>query len=200
MHWLVEIIIFLIIIIVLIYINESKIKKQNRKMLDFTKLLEKEYQSYAQFNGINCTTDESYQTKMNLIYDLIVNNKEKNIKNISKKSKCSIEECILKIKYLKTKDIIDNYIIDTNNYKLIETTLEEKALILKYSDLLNNKKLQINQIAEVIPRTQGESIQQLQQRIYKDLINLYNKSLLDNLIINQETGYINYYIIEKKVE
>ena len=81
-----------------------------------------------------------------------------------------------------------------------ENTTKLRSKHNLFEKVKNNKKLQINQIAEVIPRTQGESIQQLQQRIYKDLINLYNKSLLDNLIINPETGYINYYIIEKKVE
>lgn len=194
MNWIVEILIFLIIITILIFINERKIKNKNKKKLDISQIPENDYQNYAKFYGKNIPIEENYQIQMNIIYDLIVNNNEKNIKKISKKTQCNIDECILKIRYLKTKDLIDNYVIDNLNYKLIETSFEEKTLVLKYSDYLYKKNLQIKEIAEIIPRNQGQNIQQIHQKIYNDLISLYNKSLLDNLIINKETGYINYYI------
>jgi len=198
MNWIIEIVIFLLIIFILILINEKNIKKKNKKNLDMTNIQEINYQKYAQFFGHNVSTDENYENKMNIIYDLITNYKEKNIKKIAKKSKCSIDECILKIKYLKTNDLIDNYVIDYLNHKLVETTLEEKTLVLKYSEYLYKKNLQIPEMAQVMPRTQGEDIQQMQRKIYNDLINLYDKSLLDNLTINKETGYINYCQVDKK--
>ena len=91
-----------------------------KDLLEVTKInLSKE--SYTRFSDyisegkiINNKVDLSFEEKIQKIYDLIINEKVTDLKFIAKDSGCAtLEECVLKIRYLENKRIIENY---TDNF------------------------------------------------------------------------------------
>lgn len=193
MEWLIEILIFLFIICILIYVNELKIKNKNNKKLDLNGIPEQAFKNYAQFWGYNIDNDINYQKKMEVIYHLIINKNQQNIKKIATKSKCSYDECIIKIKYLKHKKLINNYCIDNSTAKLIDSSFEDKKILEKYNKYLEQKNLQINQLAAVVPNSFATNTQEATEQVFNDLVYLEQKNLLDDIRIDKLNRYIYYY-------
>ena len=175
------------------------VKKKKEKMLNWDHIKEDSYQNFAKFFDIAEPTDTDFVNKLNNIYSLIVNKKEKSIEKITKQSGCTTqEECIVKIRYLKNKRLLDDYYIDIPHDEILMCTKEDQKLLEKYKPFIYHSHLQINEIANVIPNRQFEGIQELKEHIYNDLTYLDKKNLLNGIKIDTIDRKIIYYTIEKK--
>ena len=72
------------------------------------------YKKYAKYYDLTEPTDNTFNDKIDIIYDLIINKKYDDIEIIAKESNCTLEECVMKIRYLKNKRLIGDYYIDIN--------------------------------------------------------------------------------------
>ena len=187
-----------IVIITGLVINE-KINKKKETHLNFDHMQESSFQKFAKFFGKTTPKDEEYMNKLNAIFDLIVNQKEEKISEITKKSNCATkEECVLKIRYLKNKKMLDDYYIDVPNDEILKCNKEDQALIDKYKPYIYHSHLQINEIASVIPNKRYEGIEALREQVYKDLTYLDKKNLLNGIKIDTIDRKLIYYTIEKR--
>ena len=89
-------ILIMIIIVPPILFN---LKSKNTKIAKSKSINQNSYQRYAKFYDNTIPKDENFETKINKIYSLIVNDKKTDIKEIAKESGCTYDECILKIRY-----------------------------------------------------------------------------------------------------
>ena len=99
------------------------IRKYRYSYINKRHVNEESYQNYAKFYGNTVPSDEEFNNKLRVIYKLITKDNEMNIKKIARNSNCTLEECVLKIKYLKNKRLLGDYYIDTSNMKLLPCSL-----------------------------------------------------------------------------
>ena len=159
---------------------------------------EESYQNYAKFYGNTIPSDEEFNNKVRSIYKLITKDREMNIKKIARNSNCTLEECVLKIKYLKNKRLLGDYYIDTNNFKLLPCSLEDQKLLDKYKPYIYGSHLQINEIANLIPNKGYKNINELREEVYNELNYLDDKGLINGIKIDDVDRVIIYYTIEKR--
>jgi ribosomal protein S27AE len=163
----------------------------------FDNINEWSYQRFARFYGDLKPSDEKFNEKISIIYDLIVNLEESNLDLIAKKSGCSFEECVLKIKYLKNKRKIGNYYIDLVTRTIKECSKEDELLLQKYSPYLYKQHLQFNQIAAKMPGASISNLKQIENDVFRDICDLNKKGLINGISINEVDRVITYYTIEK---
>ena len=120
------------------------------------------------------------------------------IKKIAKSSNCTLEECVLKIKYLKNKRLLGDYYIDTSNMKLLPCNEEDQKLLDKYKPYIYRSHLQINEIANLISNKGYKNIHELRDEVYNELNYLDDKGLLNGIKIDNVDRVIIYYTIEKR--
>lgn len=203
---IVEIICFIAPICIIIFAIITTI--QNKKQINETfnviknneKISEFSFQKYAKFYGDTVLFDNEFNYKINKIYDLIINKKYTNIEEIANESHCTIDECILKIKYLKNKRIIGDYYINHITKEIKKCSKEDKALLNKYVPYIYGQHFQIDEIATHLPGTTIKTKKKVEDQIYKDLKYLYDKDLINGLIINDVDRTIKYYSVEKKLK
>ena len=182
----------------LIYTVLKEIRKYRYSCINYDHVNEESYQNYAKFYGNTVPSDEEFNSKLNTIYDLIKKNEETDIKVIAKSSNCTLEECVLKIKYLKNKRLLGDYYIDTSNMKLLPCSVEDQKLLDKYKPFIYRSHLQINEIANLISNKGYKSISELRDEVYNELNYLDDKGLLNGIKIDDVDRVIIYYTIEKK--
>ena len=182
----------------LIYTVLKEIRKYRYSCINYDHVNEESYQNYAKFYGNTVPSDEEFNSKLNTIYDLIKKNEETDIKVIAKNSNCTLEECVLKIKYLKNKRLLGDYYIDTSNMKLLPCSVEDQKLLDKYKPFIYRSHLQINEIANLISNKGYKSINELRDEVYNELNYLDDKGLLNGIKIDDVDRVIIYYTIEKK--
>ena len=66
------------------------------------------------------------------------------IEIIAKESNCTLEECVMKIRYLKNKRLIGDYYIDINTKKIRQCSERDEKLLEEYSKFLYYQHLQID--------------------------------------------------------
>jgi len=198
-------IIFLIVMFALIikivydalYVDENtnSVMKKNKTISEYS------YQKYAKFYGTTLPIDNEFKRKIEAIYDLIVNKKYEDLREIAAKTNCTYEECILKIKYLKNKRVIgDNYYIDHITGVIKKCSKEDKALLKKYSPYIYGKHFQVDEIAVHLPGTTVNNQKKVEKQIFKDLKYLDDKDLINGIMINDVDEKIIYYSIEKRLK
>lgn len=201
---LIEIFIFLgvmlFLIIFVFYLTIDGLKITPNNSINTENINEKSYQNYAKFYGNTELKDIKFNEKINKIYDLIVNKHEKNIRKIASASHCTYEECILKIRYLKNKRMIQNVYIDHTYGKILPCTPQDEILLKKYSNYLYRGHLQIPEMAVIMTGVNIENINQVKERIYKDLVYLEEKDLINGIKIDRIDRVIIYYTLEKKLK
>ena len=181
-----------ILFVALIYF----IVKPNRR-INYDHVNEDSYQKYAKFYGNTIPGDADFNYKINIICDLVKKG-EYDIKKIAEKSNCTLEECVLKIRYLKNKRIIGDYYVDTNNFKLLPCSSEDQKLIEKYKPFVYGSHLQVDEIANVISNKNYKSIYDLRDEVYNELVYLNDKGLINGIKIDDVDRKIIYYTIEKR--
>ena len=88
--------------VTIIYIRKSG---ENNIHFDTSHINEDSFQRYAKFFGSYIPTDDEFIKKLNSIYIAVIKEHDTKISSIAKKSNCSTEECVLKIRYLKNKRV-----------------------------------------------------------------------------------------------
>ena len=182
----------------LISVILKEIRKYRYSCINYNHVNEESFQKYAKFYGNTVPKDEKFDIKLNTIYELITKNKESDIKKIADSSDCTLEECVLKIKYLKNKRLLGDYYIDTSNMKLLPCNLEDQKLLDKYKPFIYRSHLQINEIANLISNKGYKSINELRDEVYNELNYLDDKGLLNGIKIDDVDRVIIYYTIEKR--
>ena len=163
----------------------------------FDNISEWSYQRYARFYDKLELIDPEFNTKINKIYNLIINEKCEDLHFIAEDSNCTYDECIIKIKYLKNKRKIGNYYIDYINGIIKPCDKEDEKLLEKYSSFIYNNHYQINEIVRKLPEANLNNLKELEDKVFKDLEYLDSKSLINGIILNKVDKKIIYYTIEK---
>lgn len=204
LFYIVVIFSILIIISVFVFIFSHKTTKFNssgiKMVYDPEDLNQDSFQKYAKFYGNIVPTDDSYDVKLNTIYDLITKEQIFDIREIANKSNCTELECILKIKYLKNKRMLGDYFIDTTNHLLVPCSQSDQLLLDRYKPYIYHSHLQVDEIAAQISNPNQLSIIDLRNQVFHELNYLDNKSLLNGVLIDDVDRTITYYTIEKKKE
>ena len=97
--------------------------------LDLSHINEDSFQRYAKFFGNTIPTDDEFINKLNSIYIAVIKDHDTKISSIAKKSNCSSEECVLKIRYLKNKRMLGDFYIDTLHDELVMCSEEDSKLL-----------------------------------------------------------------------
>lgn len=204
LFYIVVIFSILIIVSVFVFIFSHKTTKFNssgiKMVYDPEDLNQDSFQKYAKFYGNIVPTDDSYDVKLNTIYDLITKEQIFDIREIANKSNCTELECILKIKYLKNKRMLGDYFIDTTNHLLVPCSQSDQLLLDRYKPYIYHSHLQVDEIAAQISNPNQLSIIDLRNQVFHELNYLDNKSLLNGVLIDDVDRTITYYTIEKKKE
>ena len=188
--------IFIIIFIVfMIIIN---LRKNRKKYIDINHVNENSFQHYAKFYGEIVPSDSKFDSRINNMIILINDKKITDIKKLSELTKYSLPECVLKIKYLKNKRLIEDYYIDTVYMQLLPCSKEDQILLDKYKPYIYGNHSQIVEFAHLIPNPNGLSFDDHKKRIFEELNSLDEKGLLNGIKINDVNGEILYYTIEKR--
>ena len=166
--------------------------------LNFDHINEDSFQRYAKFFGTNVPSDDAFINKLNSIYCLIVNEKIMDLDIISKRSNCSLEETVLKIRYLKNKRMLGDYYIDTVNKVLIPCNNDDQKLLEIYKPFVYGSHLQIDDIANVLPNKDYLDIKTMRKKVYDDIKYLYDKDLINGIKLDEIDKKIIYYTIEKR--
>ena len=158
---------------------------------------EQSYQRYAKFYGQLVLKDTEYIKKLKTIYNLIVNQKKESIIEIAQLSKCTEEESILKIRYLKNKRKIGDYYIDYENKCIFPCSKEDQKLLQKYKVYIYRNHYQIDEIAVRLPGSTLENLESIKQQVFQELEYLDKKGLLNGIKLDPIDQKIIYYSIEK---
>ena len=107
-----------VVIMLLVFKHNTKKEVKVEQSLDTSNVNEESFQKYAKFFGEIYPHEDKFDEKLNKIYELIKNQHMDDLNKIAELSFCSMPECVLKIKYLENKGLIDNIFIDTVNFKI----------------------------------------------------------------------------------
>lgn len=188
----------LLIVVIISVLNSIKTKEKYTKVTKTGTVNQDSYQRYAQFYEHAIPADILFEEKMNKIYQAIMVDKKKDIKQIAAKAGCSYDECILKIRYLKNKRQIGDIHIDHINGKLLPCSKEDNVLLEKYKPFLYNNHLTISEMASRMPGVTISNLEKQKEQVFNDLKNLYDKDLINGIKLNEVDKEILYYTIEKR--
>ncbi len=180
-----------------IYISKKGGKDLEQK-IDINHVNENSFQRYAKFYGQIVPSEADFDRKLNKIYILIKDHNMRDIKQIAEISSCTLPECVLKIKYLKNKRLIDDLYIDTNNMKLITCSPEDQLLIDKFKPYIYGTHTQISEFVNLVPNPEGLNIEEHKKKLLDELIYLDKKGLINGVKIDDIDGEIIYYALEKR--
>ena len=183
--------------VVVLFIRGGLTKELEQK-IDINHVNEDSFQNFAKFYGEIYPDDPEFDRKLNKIYIIITEQNITDIKKIAEMSLCTLEECVIKIRYLKNKRLIDDLYIDTYNLKLIPCSGEDQLLLDKYKSFLYGSHLQVEEIASVIPNPKRLSLDELKQEVFHEIEYLNNKGYINGIKINDIDHRIIYYSIEKR--
>ena len=169
-----------------------------QKQMQASHVNEDSFQRFAKFFGETYPHEEKFDAKLNQIYTLIQRNGERDIKKIAELSHCEIPECVIKIKYLRNKRLIEGLYIDTNNLKLIPCSEEDQALIDKYRPYIYGTHTQIEEFVNLLPNPDALSVEDHMKKVLEEIKYLDDKDLINGVKVDDIDGRIIYYSIEKK--
>jgi len=195
---IIAIIVLIIWICFMIFLWTSTSHKDLEQRIDVTHVNQNSFQNYAKFYGEIFPNDDQFDYKLNKIYVLIHDHHVTDIKRIAEISICEIPECVLKIKYLKNKRLIDDLYIDTVQMKLIPCSVEDQKLLDQYKPFVYGSHLQPDEIANVLPNPNYLDIVSLRKKVFDDIQYLNQKGLINGIKVDDIDHRIIYYTIEKR--
>ena len=148
------------------------------------------YQRYARFYGTDELKDKEFQNKIEIIKKLILEDGFTNLHDIANESNCPYDECILKICYLKNKRVLGDYYVDAAAGLVALCSPEDLILLKKYQHPIYYKNESVEEIAEELKMNKED--------VWRELIYLDNKRLLNGVILDNVDDKIVYYRLEKR--
>ena len=130
---------------------------------------------------------EKDSKKNNKIISLIKADKETDVKEIAKVSNCSLEECVLRIRYLEENGLIPNIHLNTNIFKLIVCNDEDEALLNKYLPTIRAKNIDKVKFGQ-------------NNCNFDEVLYLYKKGLIPEIEIDEDNKKITYIDFNKKIK
>ena len=176
----------------------SKGGKGLEQRIDTNHVNENSFQRYAKFYGETIPSEARFDEKMNKIYVMIKDHNMTDIYQIADLCSCTLPQCVLKIRYLKNKRLIDDYYIDTTNMKLLPCSEEDQKLLDKFKPYIYGSHTQIVDFVNFVPNPDGLTMDELKKKLLEELIYLDKKSLINGVKINDIDGEIIYYTLEKR--
>lgn len=173
--------------------KEKKEKNENNK----GKISEWSYQRFCGFYGDRILPDPLFNDKIASIINCVKNKHYESIDEIAKESSCTFEECVMKIKYLKNKRVLENYYIDHFNRALKPCTEEDTKLLEKYYVMLYYDHFSIDEMASRVPNYHNKPMSIVREDVYKDIKYLYDKCVINGIKLDESSQNIIYYTIEK---
>ena len=161
------------------------------------KISEWSFQRFSGFYDVPILPDPAFMDKMHKIVDCVKNRKIESIDEIARESNCTFEECVMKIKYLKNKRILEDYYIDRINKVLKKCDEYDQKILEKYYVMLYINHYQINEMAIRVPNLYNKSLSVVQDGIFNDIKYLYDKCIINGIKLDEENKRIIYYTVEK---
>lgn len=208
------IILGVVLIIAFILERKNNLKKRNEVLSDLAKQKEEfekykasgkklsninewSYQRFCNFFDNIQLKDEKFDSKIDIILDLIVNKKETDLLLIQEASGCDYTELILKIMYLKNKRLIGDLYIDKGDNVIRKCSKEDQELLEKYSKYIYDYHMQPYEIAAKLPGASLTNMDFLANKVLEELEYLDDKYLINGINIDKVDKKIIYYTIEK---
>ena len=190
--------IILCIISILLKILEfviDKVNEQKERDRIYNEMRKKPVEIYGEVDSSN----NDFDTKVNSILTCIKKG-ETDIKEIAKASQCTYPECVMKIRYLKTSKMLEDYYLDPINLKIFPCDKEDEALLKKYIDRLYKKHLSVEDMAETMYKFDpyNKTKEEYRDEIFNDLKYLSSKKLLNGIVLNEVDKTIKYYLDQNK--
>ena len=158
------------------------------------------YKRFANFYDRTEFNDEEFDNKLKTIYNCIVHKGIEDIAEIRDQSGCeTVDECVMKIMYLKNKRVIDNYYINLREKTVKRCTAEDEALINMYTPYLYGQPRQIENIIVSLPKVRNMRPREAFDTVEKDIKYLLNKKLINGIRYDEIDKKLIYYTIEKKL-
>ena len=156
------------------------------------------YQRFCGFYDDRVFKDERFQEKIDKITECVNDKKYERLELIAEESGCSVEEVVMKIRYLKNKRVIDNVYIDRVNKLVKPCTDDDIEILEKYYNMIYTDHFSVLEIAERMPNYHNKPLPIIKEDIYKDIKYLYEKSILNGIKLDESRREIIYYTLEKK--
>ena len=171
---------------------------KNESNISNPQISEWSYQRFARFFGERVFLDQRFNEKIEIIKKCINEDNIERLEEIATLSGCTVDEVIMKIRYLRNKRIFDDIYIDRYNRLVRKCTIEDKEIFKRYEDLIYVNHYSIKEIAEKIPNYYNKPFTIIIEDVYKDIKFLYDKCIINGIKLDDERKEINYYTIEKK--
>lgn len=175
--------------------KKSDDKKESKEA---GKISEWSYQRFCGFYGNRVFKDEKFFDKVNTIIDCVNERKIERLDDIASESGCTVEEVVMKIKYLKNKRVIDNVYIDRINRLIKKCTEDDSKILDRYYTMLYNDHFTIHEIAIRLPNYHNKPLPIIEEDVFKDIKYLYEKSIVNGIKLDESRREIIYYTLEKK--
>ena len=183
---------------------KKAVKKINNKEFDYyideetnRKFNEWSYQRFCGFYDETILPDKLFYDKITKIIACVRIKNMERIQEIADNSMCTLEECAMKLKYLKNKRILDNLYIDHVNQVIKKCSEEDSKILEKYYNMLYIHHYQIKEMAMRMPNLYNKPLEKIENEVFEDIKYLYNKCIINGIKIDEEHKLIIYYSVEK---
>ena len=169
--------------------NDISSKKEN--------INEWSYQRFCGFYDQKILKDPNFNDKIEKIKECINSKKTERLDEIAQYSGCTVEETVMKIKYLKNKRVFDNIYIDHVNRVVKRCTEEDEKILEKYYNMLYHDHFSIKEMTQRVPNYYNKPMMIIEEDVYKDIKYLYDKCIINGIKIDEYNKEIIYYTVEK---
>lgn len=176
-----------------VFTKTTVIKKEiiNDKT-SINKLLD-EYVNFMNLGLNEFSADFDNNDKLDYLCSLINEEKIMDIDKLAKMSGCTMSECIVKIRFLKSQKRIPYYVVDHVSNKLFECSFEDRKLIEKYKPYVYYNHLSIREIACRLPGSTVEFMDKIIENVYNELLYLDKNDLLPGIRVDEVDKEIYYF-------
>ena len=155
------------------------------------------YQRFASFYDERVFPDPKFEEKIESIRHCIKDKHIERLDEIALESGCTVEETVMKIRYLKNKRVLDNIYIDRFNKAVKRCNDEDQKILEKYYNMLYFDHFSIDEMSSRVPNYHNKPMPIIEEDVFKDIKFLYDKCILNGIRIDEEKKEIIYYTIEK---
>lgn len=173
--------------------NKGKKEKKSNK----GNINEWSFQRFCGFYGERILKDPLFHDKIDKIKEAINDKRMERLDEIASYSSCTVEEAVMKIKYLKNKRVFDDLYIDRVNRLVKKCSKEDQEILEKYYNMLYQNHYSIKEIAARIPNYHNKPILIIEEDVYKEIKYLYDKSIINGIKLDEYNKEIVYYTVEK---